>query len=90
MTYLRIAAFNFVFDSTVALALGKPSSPKIAANHSPISTPLTLVTKVARSSAKLGMTDRGPSDPADKRIARKICGPKYFRRASTAGSSGEG
>lgn len=89
-TYRRIAAFSFVFASTVVFALGNPSSARIPFNHSPISIPFTLVTKVASNSAKFGITDRGPSEPADRRIARSSWGPKCFNRVSTAGSRGEG
>jgi hypothetical protein len=55
-----------------------------------MSSPGTRTTRLASSSAKLGMTDRGPSDPADSNKARRIWGPKCFRRVSAIGSSGEG
>lgn len=55
-----------------------------------ISSPGTRTTRLASSSARLGMTDRGPSDPADSNNARRIWGPKCFRRVSAIGSSGEG
>lgn len=89
-THFKISVFNLIFASPVALLSGNPSSPRIWSSQSPISIPGTLVTRLASSSAKLGITERGPSDPADSKSARRTCGPKCLIRESAMGSSGEG
>ena len=66
------------------------TSASITSIQWPNSSPLTLCTKLARSSAKFGMTDRGPSLPADTKMARRICGPKCSSKEAAWGSSGDG
>jgi len=44
----------------------------------------------AKSSARFGITDRGPADPADNSKERRICGPKCCNIGSESVSSGDG
>lgn len=89
-THFRISVFNRSFDFGVDLLSGNPSSPRIVCSQLDISGPGTLVIRPASSSARLGMADLGPSDPADSSSARKICGPKCLMSESAMGSSGDG
>jgi hypothetical protein len=83
-------SFSRAFAAPVALTSGNPSSSSTSVIHLIISSPGTLCTKLASSSARLGITLRGPSLPAERIVARRSCFPKCFRRVSKRGSRGDG
>ena len=90
IAHLDTTSFNLSFASSVALGSGKPLSASMPVTHSETRVPGKRCTKLAKSSARFGMTLRGPSDPAERRMARKICGPKWVNRTEVGSSSGEG